>query len=95
MSHPLPSSSSSPDDDSLLFHSPSNSSITDPSTADSSLVVFDRDLPLEVRHSSDSDSNLGTLLTVKVKVLVLYKENNLPESVRIELSRETDLFFHM
>ena len=83
------------DDESILFHHPAHASITDPSTADASLVVFDRELPLEVRHTDDQDSNLGTLLTIKVKLLVLYKENNTPESVRVELSRDTDLFFHM
>jgi hypothetical protein len=39
--------------------------------ADGSKLVFDRDLSLEVRHSDDQDTNLGTLLTIKVKVLVL------------------------
>jgi hypothetical protein len=66
-----------------------------PSVVFSPSVVFDRELPLEVRHSSDQDSSLGTLLTVKVKILVLYRENNQPESVRVELARDADLFFHM
>ena len=94
-------------DESLLYASPGGGvsaaaaaaalppSITDPSTADGSSLVFSREIPLEVRHSDDHDSTLGTLLTVTVKVLVLYSEQGAAESVRIELSRENDLFFSM
>lgn len=72
------------------------SGLQDPSTADGSLLVFQRDIPLEVRHSDDLDSNLGTLLSVTVKILVRYEEDGLtPAQVRVELSRETDLFFSM
>jgi hypothetical protein len=94
-------------DESLLYASPGGGvsaaaaaaalppSITDPSTADGSSLVFSREIPLEVRHSDDHDSTLGTLLTVTVKVLVLYSDQGAAESVRIELSRENDLFFSM
>ncbi len=68
--------------------------LLDPSTADASVLVFSRDVPVEVRHSDDQDSAAGTLLTLHVKLLVLYGDDHaLPESVRIELSREEDLFF--
>jgi hypothetical protein len=72
--HSVAMASPALDDETLLFHQPANASITDPSTADASTVVFDRELPLEVRHSDDQDSSLGTLLTIKVKVLVLVSE---------------------
>jgi hypothetical protein len=57
----------------LIITTGAGGSIGDPSTADASVVVFDRELPLEVRHSDDEDSNLGTLLTIKVKLLVLVR----------------------
>lgn len=97
----------SPSDETLLYASPGGGvsaaagaaalspSITDPSTADGSTLVFAREIPLEVRHSDDHDSALGTLLTVTVKLLVLLNERGTPDSVRIELSRENDLFFSM
>lgn len=79
----------------LLLADPASLSITDPSTADGSVVVFERQVALEVRHSDDNDSNLGTLIAIQVKILVLYDSHNSPESVRVELSRENDLFFSM
>jgi hypothetical protein len=72
----------------------SSSSSVDPSLADGSVVVYHRSLGIEVRQAEEPDAAPGTLLPIAVKVLVLYAEDNItPESVRVELSREDDLFF--
>uniref|UniRef100_A0A7S2UUP1 Spindle assembly abnormal protein 6 N-terminal domain-containing protein n=1 Tax=Fibrocapsa japonica TaxID=94617 RepID=A0A7S2UUP1_9STRA len=67
----------------------------DPSVVDGHRVIYDREVPFEVRlqDSAEAPQQVGTLEAIKVKVLLLGDDAN-PESVRIELSSEADLFFH-
>jgi|UniRef100_A0A7S4GG13 hypothetical protein len=67
----------------------------DPSLADGHRVMYDREVPFELRtqESSQKPHDVGTLEAVKVKVLCLGEENSIL-SLRIELSSESDLFFH-
>lgn len=66
----------------------------DPSIADGYRVIYDREVPFELRLVDDSSAQqVGTLEAVKAKVLVLGDEHSL-QSIRVELSSEADLFFH-
>lgn len=67
----------------------------DPSTGDGHRVVYDRECPFELRlkELEDETPEIGTLEAIKVKLLVLEKDNGL-ESIKIELSSENDLFFY-
>eukprot|EP00992_Anisonema_acinus_P004538 TRINITY_DN1595_c0_g1_i1.p1 TRINITY_DN1595_c0_g1~~TRINITY_DN1595_c0_g1_i1.p1 ORF type:complete len:243 (+),score=22.18 TRINITY_DN1595_c0_g1_i1:39-767(+) len=67
----------------------------DPSLAEGHRVMYDREVPFELRtqESSQKPHDVGTLEGVKTKVLVLGEDNNIL-SLRIELSSESDLFFH-
>jgi len=64
----------------------------DPSLADGFRLVYDRECPLEIRVQ-ESSQQVGTLEAVRVKVLV-QGEEDAPAAVRVELSSDTDLFFH-
>ena len=67
----------------------------DPSLADGHRILYDREVPFELRIQ-DSDTGpqeVGTLEAIKVKILVLGEDEN-PEQVRVELSSENDMFFH-
>mmetsp|Transcript_22701 Transcript_22701/g.20180 ORF Transcript_22701/g.20180 Transcript_22701/m.20180 type:complete len:230 (+) Transcript_22701:17-706(+) len=67
----------------------------DPSLADGHRVIYDREVPFELRIQ-DSDTGpqeVGTLEAIKVKILVLGEDSN-PEQIRVELSSENDMFFH-
>ncbi len=66
----------------------------DPSTADGYRVIYDREVPFELRLQEASlPQQVGTLEVIKAKVLVLGDEHTL-QSLRVELSSEQDLFFH-
>ncbi|KAG5183345.1 hypothetical protein JKP88DRAFT_181863 [Tribonema minus] len=67
----------------------------DPSVADGFRIVYDREVPFELRvqDGADGPQHVGTLEAIKVKVLVL-GDGALPQGVRVELSSEADLFFH-
>ena len=67
----------------------------DPSVADGYRVIYDREVPFELRvqESADSPQQVGTLEATKVKIL-LYGEDESPQSLRVELASEGDLFFH-
>ena len=67
----------------------------DPSVADGYRVIYDREVPFELRvqESADSPQQVGTLEATKVKIL-LYGEDDAPQSLRVELASEGDLFFH-
>ena len=66
----------------------------DPSIADGYRVIYDREVPFELRlYEQNAPQQVGTLEAVKAKVLVLGDEHNL-QSIRVELSSEADLFFH-
>jgi Centriolar protein SAS N-terminal domain len=55
-------------------------------------VVYDRELPVEIRESETPDE-LGQLHQLKAKILVLGEESE-PQAIRVEVSSESDLFFH-
>lgn len=67
----------------------------DPSFIDGYKLLYDCEVPLEVRSQTDENdvSSEGVLELIKVKVLIL-GEPQLPQTVRLELSSEADLFFH-
>ena len=67
----------------------------DPSLADGHRIVYDREVPFELRIQ-DNDTGpqeVGTLEAIKVKILILGEDQN-PEQIRVELSSENDMFFH-
>eukprot|EP00193_Tetraselmis_chui_P013270 CAMPEP_0177781694 /NCGR_PEP_ID=MMETSP0491_2-20121128/18011_1 /TAXON_ID=63592 /ORGANISM="Tetraselmis chuii, Strain PLY429" /LENGTH=204 /DNA_ID=CAMNT_0019301825 /DNA_START=307 /DNA_END=921 /DNA_ORIENTATION=+ len=67
----------------------------DPSLADGFYVYYEREVPFELRSSEGSDlpSEVGALEAIRVKVLLLGDQNN-PEALKVELSSESNLFFH-
>ncbi|CAM9161519.1 unnamed protein product [Pylaiella littoralis] len=67
----------------------------DPSIADGFRIIYDREVPFELRvqESADGPQQVGTLEAIKVKVLML-GDDTAPRSVRVELSSEADLFYH-
>jgi len=67
----------------------------DPSIQGGWRICYDRECPLELRYQERASSaqEVGTLEAIKVKLLLLGPENA-PEALKIELSSETDLFFH-
>lgn len=68
---------------------------TDPSLASNFRLAFAMDAPFELRtqDSAEGPQQVGTLEALSVKVLVQGSDADL-QAVRIELSSETDLFFH-
>lgn len=67
----------------------------DPSLADGHQVVYDREVPLELRvqDSETGPQEVGTLESIKCKILALGDDHH-PHHCKIELSTESDLFFH-
>lgn len=66
----------------------------DPSVAEGHKVLYDREVPFELRqHNADGHQEVGTLEAIKVKILVMGDEP-VPVALRIELTSENDLFFH-
>eukprot|EP01039_Chlorochromonas_danica_P002976 gene2976-3244_t len=66
----------------------------DPSLANGFRVIYDREVPVEVRtQQGDERAKQGTLELIKVKILLLGPEDT-PSAVRVEASSEADLFFH-
>lgn len=66
----------------------------DPSLGDGFRLIYEREVPFEVRsHSGDEQLRQGTLELIRVKI-VLSGADDTPEEVRMELSSEADLFFH-
>lgn len=67
----------------------------DPSLADGHRVVYDREVPFELRiqDATTGPHEVGTLEAIKIKVLILGDDNN-PQHIKLELSSENDLFFH-
>mmetsp|Transcript_42657 Transcript_42657/g.114211 ORF Transcript_42657/g.114211 Transcript_42657/m.114211 type:complete len:238 (-) Transcript_42657:5-718(-) len=68
----------------------------DPSLADDFRVIYDRECPFELRvqdAASDGPQQVGTLEAIKVKMLIQGEDAG-PTGIRIELSSESDLFFH-
>jgi len=68
----------------------------DPSVSEGHKVLYDREVPFEIRNQTDPHDaalEVGTLEAIKVKILVMGEEQN-PLTLRIELTSENDLFFH-
>lgn len=66
----------------------------DPSVADGYRIIYDREVPVEVRNqTSDGNADNGTMEAIKVKMLMLGPDEA-PASIRLEFSSEADLFFH-
>jgi len=67
----------------------------DPSLTEGHKVVYEREVPFELRINSGgrNPEEVGSLESVKAKILVLGEENS-PENIRLELSSENDLFFY-
>jgi hypothetical protein len=67
----------------------------DPSVKGGWRVVYDRECPFELRYqeTQSSPQEVGTIEAVKVKVLVTGPAGQC-EALKIELSSESDLFFH-
>ena len=67
----------------------------DPSLVDGYHVLYDREVPVELRHitSSDDEVSIGSMESIKIKVLLQGAEDA-PTSIRVELSSEADLFFY-
>lgn len=65
----------------------------DPSVADGYRIIYDREVPFELRPADSADQDVGALEGIKVKVLTAGEENAIT-ALRIELSSESDLFFH-
>jgi Centriolar protein SAS N-terminal len=72
----------------------------DPSLSDGFHLVYDREVPIEIRQAEGGDnstqqgqSQQGVIESIKVKVLIVGADDS-PSSIRVELSSEADLFFY-
>jgi len=67
----------------------------DPSLAEGHRVVYDREVPFELRvqDAEIGPQEVGTLEAIRCKILALGDEQS-PQHCRIELTSENDLFFH-
>ena len=72
----------------------------DPSLAEGHTVIYDREVPFEMRAEGaegagggDGQELVGSTEAIKVKILMLGDEFAL-QQIRVELSSENDLFFH-
>ena len=67
----------------------------DPSLADGHRLIFDREVPFELRIQDigSGPQEVGTLEAIRVKVFILGDESA-PQHVKVELVSESDLFFH-
>ncbi|OMJ82989.1 hypothetical protein SteCoe_16202 [Stentor coeruleus] len=67
----------------------------DPSLSEGHHVIYDREVPYELRiqESGSGPQEVGTLEAVKVKLLILGEDSN-PRHIKMELTSENDMFFH-
>lgn len=67
----------------------------DPSLEGGFNIKFIQDVPIEIRlvESEENDNEMGTLESLKVKLLYTADIFN-PELIKIEITSESDLFFH-
>ena len=67
----------------------------DPSLADGHRVLYDREVPFELRiqDPSSGPQEVGTLESIRVKLLLLGEDAS-PQHLKLELTSENDLFFH-
>ena len=67
----------------------------DPSLSGGHRVIYDREVPFELRvqQVSEVPQEVGTLEAVRVKILIL-GDDQAPGVIKVELTSENDLFFH-
>ena len=67
----------------------------DPSLVDGYYVFYEREVPFELRVSEAAEmpQEVGALEAIRVKIL-LKGEQHQPDALRVELTSETNLFFH-
>ena len=67
----------------------------DPSLGEGHHVIYDREVPFELRiqDSGSGPQEVGTLEAIKTKVLVMGEDSN-PRHIKVELTSENGLFFH-
>jgi hypothetical protein len=67
----------------------------DPSLAEGHRIIYDREVPFELRiqEAGQTPQEVGTLEAIKVKVLLLGEDSH-PEHIKVELTSENDLFFY-
>lgn len=66
----------------------------DPSLAEGHRLVFDREVPFELRlEDNNGPQEVASFESIRAKILVMGDDTN-PTQIRIELSCENDLFFH-
>ncbi|KAL1503042.1 hypothetical protein AB1Y20_011110 [Prymnesium parvum] len=82
-------------DDAVLGFDLSAIEEMDPSLSAGHRVVYEHEVPFELRvqQNADGPQEAGTLEAVKVKILLLGPAEA-PHAVRVELTSENDLFFH-
>ena len=72
----------------------------DPSLQDGYKLIYDRDVPFELRIQNENEApqEVGTLEAIRVKILQLVlfiqSEDKSVNSIKIEITSESDLFFH-
>lgn len=79
----------------------------DPSLHEGYRIIYEREVPLEVRSPVSYDGDIHSISPsyifssrqniteqIKVKLLIAGNNHDIPQSVKLELSSETDLFFH-
>ncbi len=67
----------------------------DPSLTDGYRLLFDREVPFELRIGDDSSGpqEVASFESIRAKILSIGDDSS-PGQIRIELSCENDLFFH-
>jgi len=66
----------------------------DPSLSEGHRLVYDREVPLELRlEDSSGPQEVASFEAIRAKILIMGDEIN-PTQIRLELSCENDLFFH-
>ena len=67
----------------------------DPSLAEGHVLVYEREVPFELRiqEGEGGPQEVGTLEAIKVKILILGDEGQI-DRIKVELTSENDMFFH-
>lgn len=63
----------------------------DPSIQDGGHIVYDREVPVELKSADGTEE--GVMEGLKMKIVVLGDDNS-PSCIRLEVSSEAELFFH-
>ena len=66
----------------------------DPSLGEGHRLLYDKEVPFELRlEDTNGPQEVASFEAIRCKILMMREDNN-PEQIRIELSCENDLFFH-